>query len=366
MMDYTLFITKFVLVASFWCLTIGRAVGMPTNNWFGGIEIPFGRSVLPQPIDREIYNNLFTYAHLIDISYCVSNVNQISEPFNCELDCQKRFPNVTLVHQWYNDDSDCGYIATTTSNIFNYNLSSEGKKTIIVSLRGTHSFFDSYTDIKVDMMQYSNLQQSLPYCGRKCMVHKGFFEYFAATLLQIHDVLDDELSTDDYELIIVGHSMGGSVALFLALHYLDLGYDKLTLVTMGQPLVGNKEFVTWADEVLGSLEKPVHNTFHRKYFRVVHKNDIVTTIPKTNNLMNSYHQFDNQIYLNCSATNSEPSPDEVVDCVYGDNQNCIKGDFQPIKMIEDVNRNYYFSHNTYFRKMGLCGMKIFNQEASLR
>lgn len=357
-LSYTPFASKVVLAASLWCYIIGQAASLPTSNWFGGIEVPFGDSVLPQPIDREIYNNLFTYAHLIDISYCVSNTNHISEPFVCDLECLERFPNVTLVHQWYNDDSDCGYIATTTENIFNYNSTSEGKKTVIVSLRGTHSFFDSYADLKVDMVQYSNLQQTLPYCGSKCMVHQGFYQYFAATLVQIHEVLDRELSTDNYELIIVGHSMGGSVALFLALHYLDRGYDKLTLVTMGQPLVGNKEFVTWADGVLGSFEKPVHNTFHRKYFRVVHKNDMVATIPKTNNLMNSYHQFDNQIYLNCTASNSNPSPNEVVDCVHGDNQYCIKGDFQPIKMIGEISRNYYLSHNTYFRKMGLCGMKI--------
>lgn len=315
---------------------------------------------VPKPIDRDIYSNLFTYAHLIDISYCISSVGGISEPFQCDLSCEERFPNVTLAYQWYFDDLVTGYIATTYANIFNYNDTSTEKppkKTIIVSLRGTRSFFDSYTDLKVDMVQYSNLRHKLPYCGDNCKVHKGFFEYYIHTLLNIRVVLDKELNYENCELLIVGHSMGGSVALLLALHYLDLGYVQMTLVTMGQPLVGNREFVKWVDKVMGSNIEPKHNTYNRKYFRIVHKNDIVTTIPN-NNILNAYHQFDNQIYLNCSSDTTVPFPDTVVDCVTGDNPYCIRKDFQGISLIDYISRNYFKSHNTYFRKLGLCGMKI--------
>lgn len=317
----------------------------------------------PQPIDPGVYSNLFTYAHLIDISYCVDKFSQIGEPFECDLDCSERFPNVTLVDQWYFDDSVCGYIATTYSNIFQYNLtilSKNPKKTIIVSLRGTRSVYDSITDLKVDMTPYSNLRYSLPFCGRNCKIHSGFAEYFRNTLRAMHLSLEKELMDEpNYELVFVGHSMGGSVALLLALHYLDLGFDKMTVVTMGQPLTGNKDFTTWVDFVMESYLPVAHNTFDRKYLRVVHKDDIVTTLPrKGGNLFEKYCQFDNQIYLNVSASTTIPAPNRVVDCFSGSNPMCISGDFLNVPLGRLLTNNYVESHNTYFRYLGLCGLRV--------
>lgn len=326
-------------------------------------QAPLYPSYQPEPIDSVVYSNLFTYAHLIDIAYCVDKFHQIGEPFECQLDCSSRFPNVTLVKQWYFDDSVAGYIATTNSNIFKYKQpeepspESDKKKTIIVSLRGTRSLHDTIADLKVDMVSYSNLRYSLPFCGANCKIHIGFHEYFQNTLRAMHLVLENELEDlDDYELVILGHSLGGSVALLLALHYLDLGYDKITLVTMGQPLVGNREFTTWADYVLGSYMPVEHNTFDRIYLRIVHKGDVVTTIPKNGGMFDHYYQFNNQIYLNISARETVPTPEQVVDCFSGDNSRCIAKDFQ----IRDfLTNNYYENHNTYFRHLGLCGILPF-------
>lgn len=312
---------------------------------------------LPQPIDRDIYMNLFTYAHLIDISYCVHQGNQISKPFICDLDCAERFPNMTLIHQWCFANSVCGYISTTYQNIFYNNFSvvdDKPRKTIIVSLRGTRSIFDSYTDLKANMIKYTNAGNSLESCI-DCKVHQGFYEYFQYTLRNINEILENELNSDeDYEVVFLGHSMGGSVSLLLAMHYLALGYNRMSLITMGQPLVGNENFVHWVDSVTGSSVKPRHNSFKRKYLRIVHRNDIVTTIPRSKSPFEIYYQFDNQLYLNCSSLNSMPSPDEVFDCFSGSNLNCIKGDFN----ILETNQNFYESHNTYFRKLGLCGVRI--------
>lgn len=317
----------------------------------------------PEPIDDQVYDNLYTYAHLIDIAYCVDKFHHIGDPFECELACSSRFPNVTLVKQWYFDDSVAGYIATTESNIFSYNDTAQEKgptkKTIIVSLRGTRSLYDTIADLKVEMVPYLNLRYSLPFCGRNCKIHIGFNEYFQNTLQAVHKVLDKELDVaEDYELVFLGHSMGGSVALLLALHYLDLGYDKMTLVTMGQPLVGNKDFTTWADYVMGSYNPVSHNTFGRKFLRLVHKGDIVTTLPKNGGMLfERYYQFNNQIYLNVSAENTLPSPEQVVDCFTGDNPYCIAKDFQNVGLVGWLSKNYFESHNTYFRHLGLCGIK---------
>lgn len=313
----------------------------------------------PQPIDRQIYLNLFTYAHLLDIAYCVSGLTGIEEPFSCDLDCAQRFPNMTLVHQWSFKDSVTGFIATTHANIFDYNETTTAKKTVVVSLRGTRSIFDSLADLKTDMVPYSNLRYSLPYCGPGCKVHDGFFGFFQHTLLNIHDVLENELrGEENYELVVLGHSMGGSIGLLLGLHFLDLGYENLTLVTMGLPLVGNKDFATWADTVLGSSLDPRHNSYQRKYFRVVHRNDIVPTLPRSSNPLDGYAQFENQIYLNCSSSMTVPPPETVLNCLTSDNRHCLAGDFESIGIIGSLRKNYYEAHNTYFRKLGLCGVKI--------
>ena len=205
--------------------------------------------------------------------------------------------------------------------------------------------------MKVDMTRYSNPGIHLPLCGDGCRVHDGFYKYFTTTLNNINDYIVNEIGDEDYELIIVGHSLGGSIALLLGLYYLDMGYDKLTLVTMGQPLTGNYDFVNWADGVLGSQTKLKHNEFERKFLRVVHKNDIITTIPRSRNPFIQYHQFDNQIYLNCSTT--RPRMEEVVDCIVGANQNCIAHDFP---YFASDKHDYLQAHITYFRRMGLCGI----------
>lgn len=324
--------------------------------------VPFHESSeLPQPIDRNIYNNLFTYAHLIDISYCISRFGRIEEPFKCDLQCEDTFPNISLVYQWYFDDAVCGYIAITYSNIFNYSApqnSSDPKKTIIVSLRGTRSIFDTITDTKIEMTSYYGGKNFLPYCGPYCKVHRGFYVVYRNTLSKIDRYLSTELEFEDnYELIFMGHSMGGSVALLLALHYYDLGWDKLSLVTMGQPLTGNGHFTQWVDLIMGSSDKAAHGSYSRKFLRIIHKDDVVTTIPKSTSIWDSYQQFDNQIYLNCSSSVVEPTPDQVVDCYSADNEYCISGDFGPDYLWRPVD-SLYENHNTYFRRLGMCGISI--------
>lgn len=144
---------------------------------------------------------------------------------------------------------------------------------------------------------------------------------------------------------------------------------------MGQPLVGNQQFTTWADMALGSFD-PIEQ---RKFLRVIHKGDIVTTIPNKHLTIrsssswfkflppfilphppeivpDSYHQFDNQIYINCSSHDYNPIQSEVVDCWTGTNKQCIHGDFPSIG--HQPGPVSYDSHLAYFRKLGFCGVKI--------
>lgn len=312
----------------------------------------------PQPVATETYNDLHTYARLIDISYCIDSYHQIESPFKCEL-CSPVSNNMSLICQWYFDDAVCGYISKTYSNLFeNEYLDHSNKlKKIVVSLRGTRSLHDTVADIQVSMIDYKNRGLNIPICGTECRVHSGFWGYFKSTLEIIESRLQAEIevSKPNYELIFVGHSLGGSVALLLALHFLDLGYSKMTLVTMGQPLVGNNAFATWADKILGSSNSAPLGRSPRQFIRVIHKGDVVATVPRNGRLFERYHNFENQVYINTSAEAVVPQPNQVVDCFSGDNPECIAGDFAAPFSPQD---DFYRNHDTYFRRMGLCGFHI--------
>lgn len=307
-------------------------------------------SVIPEPV----YHDLFKYAHLLDIAYCIDAFRRISPPFECDLECSASFPHMQLVNQWYFENSVCGYIASTNDTLFFGSGSSNGNgHTIVVAIRGTRSISDTMTDFDFGMASYSAPGNSIPSCGVQCRVHSGFYRYYRDAIDIIHPYVMSELKKGgpNSKLVIVGHSLGGAVGLLAALHYLSIGVANVELVTMGQPLVGNRGFTEWADFVLGS-EVPVEKTSgRRKWLRVIHRNDIITTIPR-GSFLERYHQFSNQVYINASSANSEPSLKQVVDCGTGDNIMCIEGDVQRPRLASD----YLLSHNTYFRHLGLCGI----------
>ncbi|CCE79656.1 Piso0_001738 [Millerozyma farinosa CBS 7064] len=331
-------------------------LGLSFGLWSPSVISLEGTHQRPTTIDKKLYEDLFTYAHLVDIAYCVSNIGKIDPPFQCPLNCSESFPNMTLSYQWAFDNSVGGYISSTYGDIFQYNEDEHDDevKKIIVSLRGTHSLHDSMIDVETNMVDYKNNGNRLPDC-EKCAVHEGFMNVYERTLENIEDLLESEINECPlYEVYFMGHSLGGSVALLLALHFLDKGYHNLKVVTFGQPLVGNKEFVSWADQVLQSSSSVESSNSDRKYFRVIHKHDIVTVIPKMSENIKEYAQFDNQIYLNISSDIIEPLQNEVVDCKSGKNLQCISGDLK-----EMLTFNYYENHNIYFRKLGLCNFKRF-------
>lgn len=312
------------------------------------------------PISQSTLTSLYTYAHLLDIAYCIDDFRRIKPPFECDLECLSLFPHMRLIYQWYFDDSVCGYIASTNHSLFNKTESKLGSEkdyhlTVIISLRGTRSVRDTMTDIKIDMTPYSTPEKGIPMCGDRCRVHAGFLDCYRNTVDAIHPyvVLALQEAGPDAKLVIVGHSLGGAVGLFVALHYLSLGFDNLKLVTMGQPLVGNQDFVDWVDYVMGSGFPTTEPHNLRKWLRVVHRNDLVTTVPR-GSFLDRYAQFENQIYVNTSAANALPQLGQVVDCKLGTNERCIAGD----SLRPHLASEYFISHNTYFRHLGLCGIYV--------
>jgi pimeloyl-ACP methyl ester carboxylesterase len=105
-------------------------------------------------------------------------------------------------------------------------------------------------------------------CYGWLMAHKGFSECAEGVIDQCAAIMD---KYTDREIVLLGHSQGGSVAVLIAAglqsHARQLGQDrKFTLVTFGQPRVSQKALIL--------------STFSGTYIRVQNGSDIVPRSPK--------------------------------------------------------------------------------------
>ncbi len=124
-------------------------------------------------------------------------------------------------------------------------------KTQVVSIRGTANLENALVDMKIKMESNQNAGINL---------HSGFASAAEGVYKQIRPHLNK-----DYAVYTVGHSLGGAVALILAI-YLDI--DKFKVggsTTFGQPKITDKAGATKFSDL------PVT--------RVVTENDVVPLVP---------------------------------------------------------------------------------------
>ncbi|KAJ9060186.1 hypothetical protein DSO57_1020346 [Entomophthora muscae] len=104
-------------------------------------------------------------------------------------------------------------------------------------------------------------------------VHTGFKNIADAMAPEYIQALQLLLATPaykDYDVVVTGHSLGGAVAQLASIQVhqdLDIEWERIKIVTFGQPRVGNIIFARWFNQ------KPVTFT------RVVHENDLVPHVP---------------------------------------------------------------------------------------
>ena len=127
----------------------------------------------------------------------------------------------------------------------------EMAKTHIISVRGTANIENAIVDIalKLNLDKHTGV-----------LLHNGFSQAAQAIYKEIKPRLND-----DYVISTTGHSLGGAVALILAM-YLDVDHYKTgSIITFGQPKVTN---------LSGA------NKFqHLAVFRIVTPKDLVPLVP---------------------------------------------------------------------------------------
>ncbi|KAJ1967577.1 hypothetical protein IWQ62_001769 [Dispira parvispora] len=236
-------------------------------------------------VTEEEINNLKVYAQLAAISY------DDLKTWSCS-DCSK-VPDSDLVDFFTSkDELAVGYIA--------YN---HGIKSVTLAFRGTATDEQWEKDLKF-------YKEDWPEEVEDSEVHTGFLEIYQTVADQVYDRATESLKEyPDYNLTIVGHSLGGALASLAAVDF-TLRNKTLTeitnVVTFGKPRVGNEEYAAH------------YNSLHLNSTRVVNKEDLVPHLPpesfnyrqegvqlwilpnSTSNASEWCYEYDNEENPNCS------------------------------------------------------------------
>lgn len=263
----------------------------------------------PQAVPPNIYGLLNQLAAIADATYCITETSRIHQPYQCNK-CDTE--GLELVYQWFTYHADCGYVAISTDT---------DQEEVVIALRGTHSLGDGVQDIKADLIKCR-------WCDH-CQVHRGFWQYFEATVARVNPVVMAYIR-QGRRLRIIGHSLGGAVAILLGGYYTRLGIDP-TVVTFGAPRLGNAELNEWVYSSLGT------------WFPVCHKHDPVPTVPQP------YAPFSWQVFIDTDPNELPPPHDKVYWC-----NGCVDETFQhPVHQPMVIQ-----PHLEYFRTLGLCQWQV--------
>jgi len=132
-------------------------------------------------------------------------------------------------------------------------LIDEPSKTILI-FRGTVSEENVKTDLSYLPTEFMG--------EKNTSVHSGFYDIAKKSLQTYKNFLKK-----DKPIFVVGHSLGGGVALLSGALLYKKGYD-VTVYTFGSPAVGNKAFV----QTIKGL----------RHYRYLHEKDLVAKIDKSN------------------------------------------------------------------------------------
>jgi pimeloyl-ACP methyl ester carboxylesterase len=349
-------------------------------------------------ISQSLFSSLEELARIVDISYCVGSTG-IQEPFRCLSRCSE-FPGFELVTIWNTGpllSDSCGYIAISHP---------PHPKRVIVAFRGTYSIANTIADLSTTPSEYlpfpsdndnesictsaseANTQlsagllpQLLSQPSRRsntrkpaectnCTVHAGFLTSWRNTRCTIIPRVETALQENpDYQLVLVGHSLGGAVAALAALEFQGRGWTP-QVTTFGEPRIGNVALNTYIDKQFGlsNASVPAEDALYR---RVTHVDDPVPLLPLGEW---GYRMHAGEVFI--SKSSLAPSREDLLHCAGDEDVRCIQGSgaTSGVAMVELAGINegevreqgmwtvppryklweLFFAHRDYFWRLGLC------------
>ncbi|KAJ5435717.1 hypothetical protein N7445_006602 [Penicillium cf. griseofulvum] len=251
-------------------------------------------------VSTDLFNSLEELSRLVDISYCVGTTG-VQQPFQCLSHCTE-FPDLELVTTWNTGpllSDSCGYIALSHTS-----------KQIIIAFRGTYSITNTIIDLSVYPQAY------IPYSEtcENCTVHAGFLRSWLHTRTNIFPQLSALRNKyPHYTITLVGHSLGGAIAVLAGLEMRLEGWD-VTVTTFGEPMIGNGAFAAFIDKQFGLGAES------GRFRRVTHVGDPVPMLPLAEW---GYRPHAGEVFI--SRVKLPPRVEDVVYCLGGDDPGCIAG-----------------------------------------
>lgn len=314
-------------------------------------------------ISLRLFHSLEELARLVDISYCIGT-SGISKPFQCASRCDE-FPGYELV-----DTFNTGVVKSDSSGyiVLDHGLQSGGDGRggrIIVAFRGTYSIANTIADLSTVPQEYipypedpddqgasgatsetsvvqrlfgrirrpwrfrwqhalksMTTKQNLRKLERKCTnctVHTGFYTSWLNTrpyILPHLNVLKQKYP--EYQLHLVGHSLGGAVAALAGLELEGNGWRTM-VTTFGEPMIGNDGLMEFIDGVF-ELDERDHDGMDRRYRKVTHVGDPVPLLPLKEW---GYRTHAGEIYI--GKENLQPEVQDIHLCYGDEDKDCITG-----------------------------------------
>ena len=120
----------------------------------------------------------------------------------------------------------------------------------------------------------------------------------------------------DYQVTLVGHSLGGAVAALASLDFESRGWDP-QVTTFGEPRIGNQGLMQYIDK---SFSDAGHVNITGRYRRVTHVDDPVPLLPLTEW---GYQMHAGEVYI--SKPELSPEVKDLRYCEGDEDPNCIAG-----------------------------------------
>ncbi|MCJ1282088.1 hypothetical protein MMC26_001411 [Xylographa opegraphella] len=346
---------------------------------------------LNRTVSKELFYELEELARIVDISYCVGTTG-IQKPFLCASRCQE-FPAFELVTTWNTGPllaDSCGYIAVSHF---------PSPKRIIVAFRGTYSVANTIIDLSTIPQEYAPypgedggdgpsesifdlLWRPLKHVRRmtedkcdNCTVHLGFMTSWWHTRAEILPHLEKAIKKyPDYQLTLVGHSLGGAVAALASLEFKARGWHP-KVTTFGEPRIGNQPLMKYIDDrFLPSSEDDSAAMFRRvthvddpvpllpleEWGYKMHAGEVFISKPELSPLISDIQHCEGDEDPHCitggDSTNMAPADDETDHWLKLANLTEIWNDGTRVLAIPARFKLWqlFFAHRDYFWRLGLC------------
>lgn len=235
------------------------------------------------PSDPADYAKLVDYAGFASFAYCLKRgleAGLVGSQAGCPLQMCSADPylKVEILHTFnlnVQGEVGAGYYAIDHS-----------QKRIILAFRGTASTIDWAGNLNAFLVNYEPIVYATGMGDIDCpgcKVHKGFYNFVknncADVIRRVAEIKEDH---PDYQLVVVGHSLGGALTVLTGIELQLLGHSPL-VISYASPRVGNKALAAFIDKIgdTDALTAQImeNKDFTNGFLRVTHAGDLVPKLP---------------------------------------------------------------------------------------